>query len=224
MSGWVRPFTRTVGRPYRPTLILTHRMKHGRSGVPPLQAVDRRRREARLLDDDRSGSHAGSRGGFARRLGAAARDRRHVWRSADLRLGHVHHVFTRVVLLLRPPEEELPRSLPVPRPRAEGAAGAPSRSQVEEQGRKYPEDQPPRRSGTPHHRLASGSVRTVRCAGRKGRDEAREVEADTGTEEEKCPAAVGSIVEGLREKRIGSGSSKLQGFVRTAGGFGGRIS
>ena len=47
-----------------------------------------------------------------------------VRRAAHLRLAQLDHVLAHVVLLLRAAEEELPRSLRLPRPRAEGAAGA----------------------------------------------------------------------------------------------------
>ena len=83
--------------------------------VLPLQAVGRGRRGARLLDDDRSRADAGSVRGPARRVGAAARDRRRVRRAADLRLAQLDHVLAQVVLLLRAPEEELSRSVRVPR-------------------------------------------------------------------------------------------------------------
>ena len=54
--------------------------------VLPLQAVGRRRRGARLLDDDRSGADQGSVRGSAGRLGTAARSRGRVWRAAHLRV------------------------------------------------------------------------------------------------------------------------------------------
>ena len=158
------------------------------SRVLPLQAVGRGRGGARLLDDDRSGAHAGSLGGSAGRLGAAARDRRLFRRSADLRLAQVDHVLAEILLLLRAPEEELPRGLRVPWPRAEGPPGAARRSGVEVQGRSHHPRQAPGRSRGAGHRLAAGSVRTVRRAGLEDRRAARrvetEAEAETGAEAE----------------------------------------
>ena len=70
-------------------------------------------RGARLLDDHRGGADAGSVRGPAGGLGAAARDRRRVRRAADLRVPQLDHVLAQVLLLLRPAEEGLPRSLRV---------------------------------------------------------------------------------------------------------------
>src|SRR4030095_7121393 len=106
-------------------------LRHGRSRVLPLQAVGRGRGGARLLDHHRGGPYEGSLGGPAGRLGTAARDRRLLWRSADLRLAQIDHVLAQVLLLLRAPEEEPPRNLRVSWPRAEGAAGATRRSGLE---------------------------------------------------------------------------------------------
>src|SRR5439155_5572537 len=57
-----------------------------RTRAPPLQAVDRGRRGARLLDDDRRGTDRGFVRGLAGRVGAAARDRRRLRRPTDLAL------------------------------------------------------------------------------------------------------------------------------------------
>ena len=125
---------------------------YGRPRVLPLQAVDRRRRGARLLDDDGSGSHARSFGGFAGCVGAAARDRGRIRRSAHLRVAPVDHVLAQVVLFLRPSEEELPRGLRVPWSIAEGAAGATRRPGIEVETGPHRSHQAPRRSRGADHR------------------------------------------------------------------------
>src|SRR3954463_7302130 len=94
---------------------------YGRSRVLPLQAVGRGRGRARLLDHDRDSSHAASLRGFARRMGSAARDGRIIRRSEDLRLPQIDHVLPQILLLLRPTEAELSRSLRLSWPLAEGA-------------------------------------------------------------------------------------------------------
>src|SRR5580765_7266110 len=124
---------------------------HGGSRVLPLQAVDRRRGEARLLDHDRNGPHAGSLGRSPGRLGAAARDCRSFRRSADLRLTQIGDVLAQVVLLLRASEDELPRSLRVPRPHAEGSSGTTRRSRIEAQNLSHHSDQASRRGRGAHH-------------------------------------------------------------------------
>src|SRR5438552_4784483 len=139
----------------------TTTMEHGRPRVLPLQTVSRGRRAARLLDDDRSGAHSGSLGGSARRMGAAARDRRVLWRPADLRLAPIDHVFTPVLLLLRASEEKLPRALRLSGPHAEGSSGAARRSRIEVQGRSHHSDQASGRGRAARHRLASRSLRTL---------------------------------------------------------------
>ena len=53
-----------------------------------------------------------------REASAAASDRRRVRRAADLCLAQLDHVLAHVVLLLRAPEKELARGLPVPGPGA----------------------------------------------------------------------------------------------------------
>src|SRR5215472_7251595 len=111
-----------------------YNLEYGWSRVLPLQAVDRGWRRARLLDDHRSGSDAGTLERSARCLGAAARDRRFLRRSADLRLAQIHHVLAQVLLLLRAPEKELSRTLRVPRSNAEGSSSATCRPGVEVQG------------------------------------------------------------------------------------------
>jgi hypothetical protein len=60
---------------------------YGGSRMLPLQAGSRKRRRPRLLEYDGGRSHPGSFRRFARRLGPAARDRRFLRRSADLRPG-----------------------------------------------------------------------------------------------------------------------------------------
>src|SRR5215470_733631 len=95
-----------------------------RSKVLPLQAVDRGRTRARLLDDHRGGSDPRSLGGSAGCLGAAARDCRFLWRSADLRIAQVDHVLPQVLLLLCASEEELSRTLRVSRSHVEGFSSA----------------------------------------------------------------------------------------------------
>src|SRR5262249_16680017 len=97
-------------------------LEHGRSRVPSLQAMDRGRTRARLLDNHRSGSDPRSLGGSAGCLGAAARDRRFLWRSADLRIAQVDHVLPQVLLLLCASEEELSRTLRVSRSQVEGSS------------------------------------------------------------------------------------------------------
>src|SRR5256885_14340329 len=89
----------------------------------PLQAVGRGRGGARLLDHDRNCPNAGSLGRSPGRLGAAARDRRLFRRSEDLRLAQIGDVLAQIVLLLRASEEEIPRTLRVPWPHAEGSPG-----------------------------------------------------------------------------------------------------
>src|SRR5215469_420402 len=118
--------------------------RYGRSRVLPLQAVDRGGRRARLLDDQRRGSHRGSLGGFAGCLGATARDRRVLRRSADLRLAQIDHVLAQLLLLLCAPEAELSRTLRVPRSHPEGSSSATHRPSVEIQGRACHSHQTPR--------------------------------------------------------------------------------
>src|SRR6516165_2505533 len=92
-----------------------YNLLYGNSGVLSLQEEDRRRRRARLLDDHRNGSDAGTLGRSAGCLGAAARDRRLLRRATSLRLAQIDHVLAQVLLLLRASEEELSRTLRVPR-------------------------------------------------------------------------------------------------------------
>ena len=139
---------------------------HERPRVPPLQAVGRRGRGARLLDDDRGGADRRSLGGPAGGLGAAARDRGRVRRPARLRLAPVDHVLARVLLPLRPPEADLSRAERLPRPGRGRAPGAAHRPGLEVQAAAHDSHPAPRRGGAAHHRLARGSVRALRHAGR----------------------------------------------------------
>ena len=73
----------------RPVTITTN---HAGARVLPLQAVGRRGRGARLLDDDRGGADARPVRGSAGGVGAAARDRGGVRRAAHLRVAQLDHV------------------------------------------------------------------------------------------------------------------------------------
>src|SRR5262249_61356508 len=113
---------------------------------------------ARLLDDDRGGADRGSLRRSAGSVGAVSRGGGLSWRPENLRVGHVHYVFARHVLLLCTAAAELPRGVYVPRPGGEGPAGAPGRAPVEDQDREHPENHAPRRGGRAHHRLAARGV------------------------------------------------------------------
>ena len=132
----------------------------GGTRVPPLQAVDRGRRGARLLDDDRGGADRGFVRGLEGRVGAAARDRRRLRRPADLRVGPSDHVLARVLLLLRASAEKLPASVRLPRPRRARAAGAARRAHVNVEARQHHPRQAPGRGGAADHKLAAGSLRS----------------------------------------------------------------
>ena len=84
-----------------------------------------------------------------------------------------------VVLLLRASKEELPGSLRVPWPHAEGSAGATRRSRFEVQGRSRHSDQASGRGGGAHHRLASRSLRTVGRSDLKRRHNPRQLDTET---------------------------------------------
>ena len=71
---------------------------------------------ARLLDDDRSGVDPGPVGGSAGSVGTAARRRSRSEISGST-LRTTRYVLPQVVLLLRAPQEEVPRSVRVSRPR-----------------------------------------------------------------------------------------------------------
>src|SRR4051812_46057331 len=87
------------------------RIGRGRPGMLSLQAVRRRGREARLLDNDRGGAHERSIRGPEGRMGAAARDRREVWGPADLCVPSLDHVLAEGLLFLRAPEDKISRAL-----------------------------------------------------------------------------------------------------------------
>src|SRR5262245_22967728 len=107
-----------------------------------------------------------------------------VWRPANVRVPPLHHVLAEVLLLLRAPEAELPGAVRVPRPRAEGSAGAARRSRLEIQGRSHHSRQASRRGRGAYHGLAPGSVRAERDAGFKARHHASEAEASASIEGE----------------------------------------
>src|SRR5262249_33231787 len=127
--------------------------------VPPLSPVDRGRRAARLLDDDRGGADRGLVGRLARRVGTAARNRCRFRRAADLRVGHGDHVLAQVLLFLRTAAEEPPAGVRVPRPRCSRASGPPRRTQVDLEAGQHHPYQSPRRSRAADYGLASGSLR-----------------------------------------------------------------
>src|SRR4029453_3739824 len=108
-----------------------HNQNHGRTRMPPLQAVDRTGRGARLLEHDRSGSDTRPARESAGRVGAAARNSGRVRPAADLRLRSRDHVRAKDVLLLRPAEEAVPRGLRVPRQTDRGDPGATRRAAFE---------------------------------------------------------------------------------------------
>jgi len=123
------------------------------------------------LDDDRGRADRRPVRGSSRRVGASARDRRVVRRSARLRVAQLDHVLAAVVLLLRPAEAELSRGLRVPWPRAESAAGATRRAVVEDEGGEPHADPSPRRGRSADHRLAGGGVSAVRRIDRDREEE-----------------------------------------------------
>ena len=137
----------------------------------PLQAVGRRGRSARLLDDDRGSVDRRSVRRSAGGVGAAARDRRGVRSAADLRVAPLDHVFEEGLLLLRAAEGEVSRAVDHARPADQGAAGAKRHERVDEEIRESDPHHAPRRSRATDHRLDARSVREARRVAGKGLDE-----------------------------------------------------
>src|SRR5262245_45568677 len=158
MKSASRPVSSCFVTPFRRERWTSVRMRHARSRVLSLQAVDRGRTGARLLDDDGSGADEGSLRGSAGRVATAARDRRRLRRTADLRLAQLDHVLAALVLLLRPAEAELSRGVRLSSACVEGPPGAPRGLDVEDQGGAHDSDSAPRRSRSADYRLVARSL------------------------------------------------------------------
>src|SRR6185503_17131175 len=92
-------------------------------------------------------------------------------RAADLRLAQLDHVLAQVVLLLRPPEEELSRGVLLPRSAGEGAADQTRRSVVEDEIRAHRPGASSRRGRGAADQLDRGGVPLARQARRvRGKD------------------------------------------------------
>lgn len=142
------------------------RIRHEWPRVLPLQAVGRRRRGARLLDDDRSGVGRRPLRRPAGGLGAAARDRSRV-RRQRIYASHKSNMFARrsCYSLVRPKRTVLEvcvflgRAVEAQQVRCCGP-------RVEVQAAAHDSHPPPRRGRAAHRRLAGRGLRALRRVAR----------------------------------------------------------